>query len=163
MKRAGVVLILILAFCGVADSAYLAQHQADGTPLICNISNLSGCNIVAQSPYSFFLGIPIAQYGILFYGIIFVLAALELVIFDELLRRVLMWVSLIGAVVSLYLALLAIFVIRALCIYCLASTVIALLIFVLALFIHVKQRGNGQKAPSSSIPPPPHLPMPPSA
>src|SRR5450756_2536745 len=96
MKRVGVVLILILAFAGLADSAYLAQHEASGTPLLCNIQNLSGCNIVANSQYSHIFGIPTAEFGVLFYSILFVLAALELVIFDRLLRRVLQGFALIG-------------------------------------------------------------------
>lgn len=160
MKRFGVVLILILAFGGVADSAYLAQSEANGTPLVCGISSFLDCNAVAASPYSSFLGIPVAQYGVLFYGIMFALAALELVIFAELLRRVLMLVSLLGAVASLYLALVQVFVISALCIYCLASTVIALSIFVLATFIHVKLKSVPQKPlvplsrPPFSMPPP---------
>lgn len=161
MKRAGVVLILILAFCGVADSAYIAQHQADGTPLICSIGSLSGCNIVTTSPYSSLLGIPVADYGILFYGIVFVLAALELVVFDELLRRSLMWLAFLGAAVSLYLVFIEVFIIGALCVYCLASAVVALLIFALAIFVHVKQKN----IPSASLSPAPRplLSMPPPA
>jgi len=142
MKRLGVVAILILAFGGIADSAYIAQHEVGDTPTVCSINSLSGCNVVVASPYSYLFGIPISEYGVLFYGIIFVLAALELVIFDQLLRRSLMWASLLGAAVSLYLTVVQVLIIRALCIYCLASTVIALLIFVLALHIHVKHRGQ---------------------
>lgn len=160
MKRVGVVLILILAFSGVADSAYLAQSKANGTPLVCGVTGLLDCNAVVASPYSSFLGIPVAQYGVLFYGIMFALAALELVIFAELLRRVLMWIALLGAAASLGLALVQVFVIGALCIYCLASTAIALSIFVLATFTHVKLKNVPQKpsAPLSrsplSMPPP---------
>ncbi len=58
MKRMGVVFILILAFCGLAGFAYLAQREVSGTP------NL--------------FGIPLAEYGVLFFGTLFVLAALEL-------------------------------------------------------------------------------------
>src|ERR1035437_1690346 len=102
MKRIGVVAILFLAFCGLADSAYLAEHEINGTPLICNIQNLSGCNIVADSTYSHVFGVPLAEFGVLFYGILLVLAALELVLFDKLLRRVLQGLSLIGVISSLY-------------------------------------------------------------
>src|SRR3989338_6577488 len=86
MKRIGVVAVLILAFLGLANSAYLAQQETSGDPLLCNIQNFSGCNIVAASEYSKLFGIPLAEYGVLFYGILFVLAALELVIFDRLLQ-----------------------------------------------------------------------------
>lgn len=135
MKRAGVILILILAFCGLADSAYLTQHELSGTPLLCNVQNLSGCNIVAASRYSHVFGIPLAEFGVLFYGIIFVLAALEMVIFDQLVRRVLQGLSLIGLIASFFFTIIQIFFIGALCIYCVASAIIALLIFILAGFI----------------------------
>lgn len=140
MKRAGVIAILILAFLGLADSAYIAQHEMSGTPLLCDITNLSGCNIVVASPYSYLFGIPLAEYGIIFYSILFVLAALELVIFDQLLRRVLQGVSLVGVIASLYFTLVQIFVLEAFCIYCLASALIALLILIFASFIEPLSR-----------------------
>jgi uncharacterized membrane protein len=156
MKRVGVVFILILAFFGLADSIYLTQSELSGTPLLCNIQNLSGCNIVATSQYSHVFGIPLAEFGILFYSIIFVLAALELVIFDQLLRRLLQGAALVGLVASLYFVFVQMFFIGAFCIYCSVSGVIALLIFILASFIEPIRR-----RPRSS-PPAPHLPMPPA-
>ncbi len=155
MKRAGVALILILAFAGLADSSYLAQHEASGAPLLCNINNLSGCNIVAASPYSHLFSIPLAEYGVIFYGIIFVLAALELVIFDRLLRRVLQGVSLVGVVASLYFTLVQIFIIGALCVYCLASALITLLILLSASFIEPIRRDGAHTPPPRSFSMPP--------
>jgi len=135
MKRAGVVFILILAFFGLADSAYIAQTEASNTPLICNVDNLSGCNIVASSPYAHLFGIPLAEYGVVFYSLIFILAALELALFNRLLRRIIQGISLIGVVASLYFTLIEIFVINALCIYCLVSAFITLLVLIVASFI----------------------------
>lgn len=140
MKRTGVILILALAFCGLADSAYLAQHEAAGTPLLCDIQNLSGCNTVAASPYSHLFGVPLADYGVLFYGILFVLAAFELFLYDRPLRRALQGVALVGLVASIIFALIQVFAIRALCIYCLGSEIIALIIFILASLIEPIRR-----------------------
>lgn len=164
-KRVGVVLILLFAFFGIADSAYLAQHELSGAPLICNIEYLSGCNVVAQSPYSHLLGIPLAEYGILFYAIVFVLAALELVIFDRILRRALQGLAAIGVLASICFTLLQVLVIGALCIYCLTSAIIALLIFVFATFIEplraLEKSAPPVHEPARSTPPP--FRMPPSA
>jgi uncharacterized membrane protein len=159
MKRWGVALILILAFAGLADSAYLAQHEASGTPLICDIQNLSGCNIVANSQYSHIFGIPTAEFGVLFYSILFVLAALELVLFDRLLRRVLQVFALIGLIISVITTLTQIFLINALCIYCLASALITVLIFILATLIEPMKKFVRQ-IPS---PPPSSFTMPPAS
>lgn len=140
MKRIGVVSILVLAFAGLADSLYLAQHKLSGTPLLCNIQNLDGCNIVANSDYSMLFGIPLSEYGVLFYAILFVLAALELVLFDRLLRRVLQAVSLICLLGSVYFTTVQIFFIGAFCIYCSASAIITLIIFILATLIEPLRR-----------------------
>lgn len=160
MKRAGVVLIVILAFCGLSDSAYIAQNEANNAPLLCNIENISGCNIVAASQYSYIFGISVAEYGVIFYGIIFILAALELVLFNRFLRRMLQAISLIGVTASAYLTFLEFFVIKALCIFCLASAIISLFVLIAASFIEPIRRIIQQKP---LVPPPPqHFSMPPS-
>lgn len=156
MKRLGVALILLLSLAGLSDSVYLAQHELAGAPLLCNIQNLTGCNVVAQSPYSKLLGIPLAEYGVLFYTIVFILALLELIIFDQLLRRVLQGLALLGLLASLCFTLLQVFVINALCVYCLGSAVISLLICVLATFIEPIRRDL------FAPPPPPPFRMPPA-
>ncbi len=139
-------MILVLAFFGLADSAYLLQHEATGTPLICDIQNLTGCNIVANSEYSQIFGEPVAAYGVIFYGILFALAAFELVLFDRLLRRVLQVVALFGILSSLYFTALQVFFINAFCVYCLASAIIAFAIFVLATLIEPLRAWMGEKA-----------------
>ena len=170
MKRIGVVLVLVLAFFGLADSVYLTQHELNGTPLLCNIQNLSGCNIVASSQYSHVFGIPLAEFGILFYSIIFVLAALEIIIFDQLLRRALQAVSFVGVLFSLYFTGIQVFVIGAFCIYCFASALIALFIFILASLIEpLRRRKHHTPPPTSPVSPEatqgtaPHLQMPPTS
>lgn len=154
MKRVGVVAILLLSFFGLADAAYITQHEVSGTPLLCNIQNLSDCNAVVASPHAYLFGIPIAEYGVLFYSIIFVIAALELVIFDKILRRVLQIISLVGVIASLYFTLVQMFVINAFCIYCLASALIAVLILIFASFIEPLRKNAWQKPPMPPSMPP---------
>lgn len=161
MKRAGVVLILLFAFAGLADSVYLLQHETTGTPLICSIQNLTGCNIVAQSPYSNLFGVPLAEYGVLFYIIVFATAALELVLFDRLLRRVLQVLASVGVLASLYFVLIQVFVINALCIYCLGSALLALFICITASLLEPLKRSP--PLPPFSRPPAPPFSMPPAA
>lgn len=153
MKRIGVVFILLLAFAGLADSLYLAQQKLSGEPLLCNIQNLDGCNVVANSVYSMLFGVPLSEFGVLFYAILFVLAALELVLFDRFLRRVIQGVSLLCLLGSLYFTFLQIFFIGAFCIYCSVSAFITLMIFILATLI--------EPIRASKFPPPPHPGLPP--
>jgi uncharacterized membrane protein len=162
MKRIGVIAILILAFCGLSDATYLAEHVASNTPVICNVQGLSDCNTVIASQYSHLFGIPLADLGVLFYGVLFILAALELLLFDAFLRRVLQVASLIGVLASVYFVSLQAFVIRAFCIYCLTSAIITLLVLIVASFIEpMKTRIKTEPVPMIS--PPPRLTMPPPA
>jgi uncharacterized membrane protein len=161
MKRLWVIIILFLAFCGLADSAYITQNEVAGTPLICNVNGLSGCNVVAASPYSHLLGIPLSEYGLLFYGALFVLAALELALYDRVLRRTIQWVAAFGFVMSIIFSLVQIAIINAVCIYCMASALVALLIFLFAWYIEPVRR-----VPRDHRLPPAHprpFTMPPSA
>lgn len=156
MKRAGVALILVLSFFGIADSAYLVQHDLSGTPLLCNVQNLSDCNTVTNSQYSRVFGIPLSEFGLAFYGILFILAALELVLFDQFLRRVLQAISLVGVLASLYFTFLQMFVIKAFCIYCLTSAALTLFIFICATLIEpLKRRTVPAPPPPLSMPPAP--------
>lgn len=167
MKRVGVVLIALFAFFGLADSLYLAESEASGTPLLCNIQNLSGCNTVTQSEYARLFGIPLAGYGAVFYGILFALAMLEIVLYNRLVRRALQIGALLGLIASLYFTFVQMFLIGAFCIYCLASALVALLIFISASFIEpVRRRPAPPLPPPAAGPPanrkfPAHLAMPP--
>lgn len=163
MKRVWVAIILLLAFAGLADSAYLVENELSGAPLLCNIQNLSGCNIVASSQYSRIFGIPLAELGVLFYGIVFILAALELVFFDQLLRRVLQALALIGALASVYFGFVQFFFIGAFCIYCSISALITLLILIFASLIEPIRKKNFPPAPPKATQDTAHLPMPPVA
>lgn len=161
MKRIGIVLILLLAFCGIANAAYIAKNESSGTPLLCNLENLSGCNIVVASPYSSFLGISVAEYGVVFYSIIFILAALELFLLSVFVRRLIQGLSLLGVIASACFVLLQIFVIKAFCIYCTISALISLLIFVCASMLEPLPE-NIRRVVSRKTKSSPSLPMPPA-
>lgn len=142
MKRFLAAGILLLSFCGIALTSYLAQQEVTGSPLICNVESLSDCNTVVLSPYSRVFGISLSNFGFLFYVILFVTAAFELVLYDAILRRALQVFSLFGIAVSLYSTYLQIMVIRALCIYCLASALITLAVLILASMIEPLRKGE---------------------
>lgn len=160
MKRTIVFVILVLAFCGLADSMYLAQHEASGTPLICNAQGLSECNTVVSSQYSRVFGIPLAEYGVFFYAVLFVIVAVELVFVNTFLRRVIQGLALVALATSLYSTFTQVFLIEALCIYCLASAIISTLIFILATRIEPLKRPSlafirGVRSTEKRIPMPP--------
>jgi len=113
------ILLLVLAVLGVVISAYLTwTHYAGLTP-VCTGSG-EGCETVQSSRYASLLGIPVALLGLIAYGGLVFSAALwrETGIYLGLL------ISLVGTLFSAYLTYLEIFVIGALCQWCLASAAI---------------------------------------
>lgn len=136
MRRSTLLaLILTLAFLGIADAGYLAQAALTDTALNCGIDAIDGCNTVAQSEYSHLFGIPLGVYGVLFYGLLFILAAVALARPARLVARLMLAVSALGLLASSYFLYLQIFVIKALCIYCIASAGIAFLLLVATLLL----------------------------
>ncbi len=135
MKRWAAGLIVVFAFCGLAVSNYIDQSERQGAPLICNVASLDGCNIVVTSAYAQLLGMPLATWGILFYTFVFVIAAFELFLMNQMLRWTLQVLAAVGLLVSLYGIYTQVFLIEALCMYCLVSAVVAMGIFIAALFI----------------------------
>ena len=131
-KRVVLILILALAFLGIADAWYLTQSALSDTPLICDVGGtLDGCNIVAQSPYSSINGIPLALFGVFFFSFIFVLAALALWIPRRVVSRALAILGIVGFLASIVFICIQIFLIKAVCLYCFASAAIAFLIYIL--------------------------------
>lgn len=124
-------LMTVLALIGLADSAYLADMAFAGKDLVCDIRGLDGCNTVAQSAYSWFLGYPLALYGVIFYVLFLAVLLLGRHIPVVRYRQALMTLAVIGVLFSTYFVYLQQFVIKALCIYCLGSALVSYLLAVL--------------------------------
>jgi len=125
----------LLALAGFLLSAYLLlQRMGFMGPLICGSSG--GCETVQASKYSEFLGLPVAAYGAGGYlGLLIVgFAGLQGRWADSPApTRLLALLSGIGVLFTIYLTALELFVIHAICLWCVASAVIIVLIFVASL------------------------------
>lgn len=130
------VLTLVFAFLGIADAWYLAQSALTGSALTCTIDGLDGCNIVAQSAYSHLFGVPLGVYGVFFFALVFALAAVALVEVRRVVALALFSLGIVGLLASVAFILIQVLLIQALCIYCLASALIALVIFITTLLIY---------------------------
>lgn len=126
-------LVLVLSFLGIADSWYLYQSAVTDTALSCDIgAGLDGCNIVAQSVYSRLFGVPLALYGVGFFALTFVLAASLSIASSRRLYQALLLISAFGVAASAVFVFIQFALIKALCIYCIASAGIAVLVFSLS-------------------------------
>lgn len=137
MTRTALInLVLVLAALGLADSIYLAIKAATHTALFCDIgAGLDGCNQVAQSPYSRIYGIPLAYLGVFFYALLGTAGLAALYRHHRYLHRALLAVAGIGAAFSVVFLYIQIVLIEAMCIYCIASAVIAFLSLGIAIYL----------------------------
>lgn len=120
----------LLSFLGFLDSTYLTVKHYVGGPLPCSL--LQGCETVTTSVYAQIFGIPIALFGALFYLTVLVLVIVEWQTGRTDLRQIIWFLGLIAFIVSLVLIGLQVFVIKALCLYCLGSALTSTLIFLFA-------------------------------
>jgi uncharacterized membrane protein len=138
--RLVILLIAIVAFLGLLNAMYLFMTHEAGSSVTCLVSG-DGCQAVAESPYSEILGIPLALLGSIFYGAVFVLAALALSFKHVVIRRLIFMGAVAGLLFSVYTSVLMVFVIQAFCEYCALSIVDSVLLFILAVVLMRSTKG----------------------
>jgi uncharacterized membrane protein len=142
IRRSGAVLT-VLAIAGLAAAIYLAATKLLGEPPVCG--PIKGCEDVAASQYSTVAGIPVALFGV---GYSIVLIGLSAIWWRLADRRALLGayaLGLLGCFVVAGLTYLELFVIHAICIYCVAYGLTIIAGFIIAA---VTLRGTG--SPESS-------------
>lgn len=130
---------LVLAILGAVDAIYLYIYKLTGNPHMCLGSG--GCHNVNFSPYSEINGIPVSLFGLAAFLAIICILILEarLKFAKENGPLAIFGISLGGVAFTAYLTYLEIYVINAICPFCVASAVIITFIFVLAIIRLVKQ------------------------
>ncbi len=125
--------ILILSALGILIAGYLTYvHIAQAKPYC---AGLGDCERVNTGPYSQIAGIPVALLGLLAYITLF---GASLIILRggpgaEMATLAVFGLALFGVLFSGYLTYLELFVIRAICPWCVASAVTITLIFLLSI------------------------------
>ncbi len=121
----------LFSLAGLFDALYLYLHKLGIIgELACGTG---GCETVQLSPYAIFLGAPVPLIGLAGYGLLLGLSLLALQQPAEpRWPRLLFAMSGVGVLFTVYLTYLELFVIHAICRWCVGSAVIILLIFVAA-------------------------------
>ncbi len=119
-----------LAIIGVLISLYLTYVKLTSSTIICG--EFSDCSKVQNSKYSSVFGIPVASFGIIYYFAMFALIYyLEHNPKSEYLKKLHLAKDLLmlwGLVFTTYLTYLEVFVIHAICLWCVGSAVVVALI-----------------------------------
>ncbi len=127
-------LMLILIAAGIVIASYLTYVKLFGIEPYC--AGVGNCEAVQTSPYAELLGVPVSIWGLLGY---LALLALYLVKRNNwanlgwVARQLFFLTTLIGVLYSAYLTYLELFVIHAICPWCVASAVVMTALFVLAI------------------------------
>ncbi len=125
-------IILIVSSLGFILSAYLTYFfYTHRSTLFCAAG--SGCDVVGSSPYATILGVPVPLLGVIGYMAIIVVSLISLS--TRLKWLWLYFISLSALSFSAYLTYLELFVIKALCPYCVASALFAAAIYVTLLVL----------------------------
>jgi uncharacterized membrane protein len=121
----------LLSLAGLFISAYLYLYTLGRIgSLACGTG---GCETVQLSSWSRFAGIEVSLIGLLGYAALLVLSLLSLQLPDRAWPlRIQVWAALVGVGFTLYLTYLELFVIHAICRWCVGSGVIIASIFVIS-------------------------------
>lgn len=136
----GAIFFLVIGLIGFLDATFLAIEKYYNVIPACAI--VSGCKQVLLSPYSNIGPIPLSVLGMLYYLVIIIGA---LLFFDLKKIYFLHWLAayaVLGILASAYFLFLQVFIIKALCIYCLASALTSTLLFLNGWFVYYKTRPN---------------------
>jgi uncharacterized membrane protein len=144
MKYRMAAAVLSLAGFFIALYLYLFKIGRIGT-LACGSG---ACETVQLSPYSKFLGLEVALYGVVGYLVLLVIsvAALQRPVADRRASGLLALLSGVGVGFTMYLTYLELAVIHAICRWCVGSAVTITLLFVVGLL----DWRQGVRAPSSA-------------
>lgn len=133
------LLMILLTLAGLGVSAYLMWgYTTPGASLACGSSH--GCDAVKNSTYANLAGIPLPLIGLVSYLSLLLLLVIQNQVatshrsWSPYIALVIFGLSLAGVLYSTYLTYLELFVIYAICRWCVASAIIIVAIFILSIF-----------------------------
>jgi len=129
------MLLALIALIGVFVSLYLTLYKLG---VIGTLAFGTGsCEYVQLSKWGTFLGLPVAAWGVAYYLAVFALAVAgiqERFADSHRLTLVLVWLTGCGLLFTIWLTYLELFVIRAVCRWCVGSAIMTILLFGLAVW-----------------------------
>ncbi|MCO5204801.1 MAG: vitamin K epoxide reductase [Anaerolineae bacterium] len=138
----------LLAALGLLVAGYLAYVEISHEAAVCG--PIGDCNVVQSSSYATIAGVPVAVLGLLSYSAILILYIVQ----DRRNDMAAMWsraallaVTFIGTLFSIYLTVIELAVIEAVCMWCLTSAVVTGALLLLIVFPMTPQRRHNRRKP----------------
>jgi len=136
------VAIILVSFIGFLDATYLTVKNYTQGILPCIIFN--GCETVLNSSYSKIGAIPISLIGAGYYLLFFITAILYIDIRHAKALKALIFMPVFGFVASLWFVYLQIFVLKAICFYCMVSAVSSTALFAAGMYLLYLIKNKGR-------------------
>ena len=134
MKLLFIFSICIFSILGFYISRYIYQNKKNNKKVIC--PNKSKCDRVIFSSYSKILGYGVEQLGMIYYafigfafGFVYVFS-----LYNFGIKFILFGITICALLFSIYLMTVQVFILEKICTWCLLSSVISFIIFVLVYF-----------------------------
>lgn len=128
-------LVPVLALAGLGVAAYLAYIEISHAEAICG--PVGNCNQVQSSAYASIFGVPVAVLGLINYGGVILLwmgnRQNKNTLFKSLSAVMFLALTIFGVVFSIYLTWAELFLINAVCAWCLTSAIITVALMLIAL------------------------------
>ena len=140
---------LALSIIGLGISSYLTAAHFSGARLACADSGLVNCEKVTTSAQSYFIGVPVAVWGLLFYVAMTALnvpAAWRSA--DRRIHMLRLAMTVLGICFVLYLVSAELLIIKNICLWCTSVHAVTFLLFVLVVVTVPKMLGWGTTSPS---------------
>lgn len=128
--------ILIFAFLGFIDAAYLIASHYSNIALPCFI--VQGCDMVTTSVYSKIFGIPVSLWGVVYYVLVFASVLYYVDRKNVVALKALHGITTIGFIVSIWFVYAQVFLIKEFCMYCLFSAGTSAILFILGAIAYHK-------------------------
>ncbi|MDO8430119.1 MAG: vitamin K epoxide reductase family protein [bacterium] len=130
--------MLAASFIGFLDASYLTAAHYFNFSLPCSI--LSGCDLVITSEYSKILGIPVALLGAIYYSFIFFASIAYLDAGNSFIIKLVAYATILGFLASLWFVYVQLFILNALCLYCIISAITSTALFILGMRFLAEKR-----------------------
>jgi len=133
MKKINII-ALVTSIIGFIDSAYLTIIKFTNSPIYCT-PGLGNCETVQNSQWSTIWGIPIALLGAIAFLILILCFVFErrIPMLNKYSQYLIFGISFFGFLYSLFLTYLELFVIHAICQWCLLSAICMTIVFIVTI------------------------------
>ena len=121
-----------VSFLGFLDAGYLTANHYLGIPLVCSL--LQGCERVTASPYSIMFGVPVALLGVLYYLTIFIFSVWYIDSGRAEALFTMAKLSIFGMAAALWFVSVQLFILHAICLYCMFSALTSTTLFLLGAY-----------------------------